>query len=122
MSALRGSNGRENEAGAEMTRQLRQQAGTQPRHETFIRDTRGVQLVAPQLRVASLCLRQLQKEVLAQRISFRGGERRVELGAIELVAEIFPIALDVGLHTLGYSHELCCWVLACARGVAREFP
>src|SRR6202140_3814898 len=96
---LRRGNGRKNETRAEASRPLRPQPGTQTRPETFVRDTRGGQLVAPQLRVAGLCLRQLQKKILAQRISLRGRKRRIEFGAIDLVAEIFSIALDVGLHT-----------------------
>ena len=87
------SNGRENEAGAEASRQLRRQAGAQIRHEAFVKDTRSGQLVASQLRVPGLRLR------LAQRIWLRGGKHRIEFGAIGPVTEIFPIALDVALHT-----------------------
>ena len=53
---LRRGNGRKNEARTETSRQLRQHAGAQTRHEAFVKDTRGGQLFAPQLRVARLRL------------------------------------------------------------------
>src|ERR1700716_292731 len=66
------------EARTEAPGELRQQPGAQARHEMLILEAGFRQLVAPQLRVVALRLRQLQEEVLAQRISLRRGKSGVK--------------------------------------------
>src|SRR5258708_9425558 len=48
--------------------------------------------------MAGLGLRQLQEQVLAQGISFGGSQRRIERGAVELVAQVVSISFDICIH------------------------
>ncbi len=95
---LRRGDGGQHEARAEALRQPGQQTGAQVRCEALVMHPRRRQLVAPQLGVAALRLRQLQEQVLAHRVFLRGGQGRVERGAVQFVAQIVAVAFDVFGH------------------------
>jgi hypothetical protein len=50
------------------------------------------------LRVVALRLRQLQEQILAQRIALGRGQRRIQRSPIQLIAQVRPVALDVNRH------------------------
>ena len=92
---LRGGNRRHHEARTEPLRELAEEARAKARDVCCRLDTRFRELGAPELRVPRLRLRQLQEQILAQRIGLGLGDGGVERGAVELVAKIRLIAPDV---------------------------
>jgi len=63
--------------------------------DLWMLDTRRGELFLPELRVLRFRLGELQEKVLANRIRFRRGERRVKGRAVELVLKVGSIAPDV---------------------------
>ena len=86
-------NGRQHESRAESLRELGEQPRAKTHDEAIILDARRLEFVAPQLSVFGFGLRQLQEQILAQRVSFGGREGGVQRRAIEFVAQVVSEAL-----------------------------